>query len=73
LLVGAVINLRFDEGPQRLAAGVGFGSHLLHVTVQLGRDPGSSLVDELDACIEPFAETADLPSMPSRRPANAET
>ena len=55
-----MIKLRFDEGPQSLAAGVGFRSHLRHVTVQLGRDTGSSFVDDLDACIQPLAETADL-------------
>jgi hypothetical protein len=32
-----------------------------HVAVQLGRDTGCPLVDDLDACIEPLAETADLP------------
>jgi hypothetical protein len=60
LLVGAVVKLRFDEGPQRLPAGIGFRSHLRHVAVQLGRDTGSSFVDELDARIEPLAEPADL-------------
>ena len=60
LLVGAVIKLRFDKAPQGLAAGVGFRSHLRHIAVQLGRDAGSSFVDDLDACIEPFAKPADL-------------
>jgi hypothetical protein len=34
---------------------------LPHVIVQLGRNTGGSFIDELDACIEPFAEPADLP------------
>jgi hypothetical protein len=34
---------------------------LRHVAVQLGRDAGSSFVDDLDACIEPLAEPTNLP------------
>jgi hypothetical protein len=55
LLLGAVIKLRFDEGPQSLAAGVGFRSHLRQRTLIVcgysGRD--QSIMEALHAaCAE---------------------
>ena len=58
----ALIRFLFDESPQRLAVGIGFRPNLRHAAGQLGRNIGSSFVDELDAAIEPLVEPATVSS-----------
>src|ERR1700738_2443666 len=55
-----MVGARPHSRSQALAVGVGLGSHLGHVVIELGRDACCPVVDGPYACIEALPESADL-------------